>query len=232
MLLLDVVPLSLGIETMGGMMTRIIHRNTTIPCSVMEEFTTPADNVTHIDIHVLQGEREFAKDNRSLARFRLPVDPMAAGMARVKVMFLVDANGILSVTAIDEKAGREHTVEVKPSYGLTDEQVEHMLLESFDFAEEDVTNRLLAEARVEAESILLHTGKALREGADLVDEVGRARIETGAAALRKSLEGDDRQAVLDATRALGDATRPLAERLMNRSIQQLVKDRRVDEIAV
>jgi len=232
MLLLDVVPLSLGIETMGGVMTRIIHRNTTIPCSVMEEFTTPADNVTHIDIHVLQGEREFARDNRSLARFKLPVEPMPAGMARVKVMFLIDANGILSVTAIDEKTGREHTVEVKPSYGLTDEQVEQMLIESFDYAEQDVTNRLLAEAKVEAESVLLYTGKALRDGADLLGETERKQIEVATDALRNTLGGDDRVPILDATHALNEVTRPLAERLMNRSIQQLVKDRRVDEIAV
>jgi len=231
MLLLDVVPLSLGIETMGGVMTRIIHRNTTIPCSITEEFTTPADDVTHIDIHVLQGERELVKDNRSLARFKLPVEPQPAGMPRIQVTFLIDANGILSVTAIDKKTGHEHTVEVKPSYGLTDEQVEQMLLESFDYAEEDVTARLLAETRVEAESLLLYTGKALREGPELVDEDERAAIERAADALRKTIEGDDRQAILDATQALDQVTKPLAERLMNRSVKQLLLNRSMDEVA-
>jgi len=230
MLLLDVVPLSLGIETMGGVMTRLIHRNTKIPCTVVEEFTTPADNVTSIDIHVLQGEREFARDNRSLARFKLPVEPLPAGMARVLVMFLIDANGILSVTAIDEKTKNEHTVEVKPSYGLTDEQVEEMLIDSFDNAERDVTERLLAEAVVAAESILLHTNKALKEGADLLQPEERDGIVRAESALRKALESTDRQTILDATAALDAATKPLADRLLDRAVNRLLKSRTVDEV--
>jgi Fe-S protein assembly chaperone HscA len=229
-LLLDVVPLSLGIETMGGVMTRLIHRNTKIPCTVVEQFTTPADNVTHIDIHVLQGEREFSKDNRSLARFKLPVEPLPAGMARVLVMFLIDANGILSVTAIDEKTHNEHTVEVKPSYGLTDDQVEEMLIDSFDNAERDVTERLLAEAIVAAESILLYTGKAIKEGGDGVEASERTSIEESVAALRGAMTGTDRQAILDATNALDQATKPLADRLLDRAVKQMLTNRSVDEV--
>ena len=144
MLLLDVVPLSLGIESMGGVMERLIHRNTTIPTSARERFTTAVDNQTHVDIHVLQGERELAADCRSLARFKLgPIEPQPAGMPRIEVTFLVDANGILNVTARDERTGREHSVDVKPSYGLTDEEIERMLEEAIDLGEEDLNQRML-----------------------------------------------------------------------------------------
>src|SRR5262249_20807857 len=154
MLLLDVVPLSLGIETMGGVFTRLIDRNTTIPASVKETFTTAVDNQTSVDVHVLQGERELAADNRSLARFKVPIAPLPAGVPRVEVTFLIDANGILSVTATDMRTGREHTVEVKPSYGLTEDEIERMLEESIDLAEEDIRQRQLREARVEPHPLL------------------------------------------------------------------------------
>src|SRR5271166_4168114 len=144
LLLLDVVPLSLGIETMGGVMERLIHRNTTIPTSVAEGFTTAVDNQTHVDIHVLQGERELAKDCRSLARFKLgPIQAQPAGVPRIEVTFLIDANGILNVNARDERTGREHSVDVKPSYGLTDDEIEKMLEEAIDLGEEDLNQRLL-----------------------------------------------------------------------------------------
>ena len=230
MLLLDVVPLSLGIETMGGVMTRLIHRNTKIPTAVTEGFTTPVDDVTSIDLHVLQGEREMVRDNRSLARFRLPIEPLPAGIARIDVMFLIDANGILSVTAIDQATGREHTVEVKPSYGLSDGQVEQMLLDSFDYAEQDVTERLLAEARVEADSMLLYVGKALAEGPELLDEAERTRIESLRAVLVETKDAEDRQAIVGAVQRLDEEARPLAERIMNRSMQQLLSEKSVDEI--
>jgi molecular chaperone DnaK len=230
MLLLDVVPLSLGIETMGGVTTRLIHRNTKIPTSVLEAFTTPVDDVTSIDLHVLQGEREMVRDNRSLARFKLPIDPMPAGIPRVEVAFLIDANGILSVTAIDQATGREHTVEVKPSYGMTDEEIENMLIESFDFAEQDVTERLLAEARVEADSMILYVNKAVSEAADLLEGGEAQGIDESLAELDNLRETDDRQAIIDATQKLDAATRPLAERLMNRSVNQLLHDKSVDEV--
>ncbi len=230
MLLLDVVPLSLGIETMGGVMTRLIHRNTKIPTSVTEGFTTPVDDVTSIDLHVLQGEREMVRDNRSLARFKLPIDPQPAGIPKIEVTFLIDANGILSVTAIDTHTRREHTIEVKPSYGLTDEQVEDMLLESFDFAEQDVTERLLTEARVEADSILFYTDKILRDAAELLDETEQNRIKSAQEQLRAVHDNQDRQVLLDAIQRLDEAARPLAERLMNRSVQQLLLQKTVDQV--
>ena len=230
MLLLDVVPLSLGIETMGGVMTRLIHRNTKIPTSVTEGFTTPVDDVTSIDLHVLQGEREMVRDNRSLARFKLPIDPQPAGIPKIEVTFLIDANGILSVTAIDTHTRREHTIEVKPSYGLTDEQVEDMLLESFDFAEQDVTERLLTEARVEADSILFYTDKILRDASELLDETEQNRIKSAQEQLRAVHDNQDRQVILDAIQRLDEAARPLAERLMNRSVQQLLLQKTVDQV--
>src|SRR5205085_10004116 len=163
MLLLEVTPLSLGIETMGGVVSKIIMRNSTIPAAGSEMFTTAVDNQTAVDIHVLQGERELVADNRSLARFKLRgIPPMPAGLARVQVQFQIDANGILSVTARELRTAIEQTVEVKPSYGLTDEQVEQMLLDSFEHAEADFAARLLIEERNEAESIIQATEKTMR----------------------------------------------------------------------
>ena len=163
MLLLDVTPLSLGIETMGGVMSKIILRNSTIPATGSEMFTTFVDNQTAVDIHVLQGERELVADNRSLARFKLRgIPPMPAGMPRVQVQFQIDANGILSVTARELRTDIEQTIEVKPSYGLTDDEVERMLLDSFEHAEADFAARLLIEARNEAETVILATEKSLR----------------------------------------------------------------------
>ncbi|MGH7837901.1 MAG: Hsp70 family protein, partial [Candidatus Binataceae bacterium] len=168
LLLLDVVPLSLGIETMGGVMERLIHRNTTIPTSTTDNFTTAVDNQTHVDIHVLQGERELAADCRSLARFKLgPIRPQPAGLPRIAVTFLVDANGILNVTARDERSGQEHSVDVKPSYGLTDDEIERMLEESIDLGEEDIERRLLIIARNEATQIMTALRKQLMDYAGL-----------------------------------------------------------------
>jgi len=229
-LLLDVVPLSLGIETMGGVMTRLIHRNSKLPFGVTSEFTTPADNVTHIDIHVLQGEREMATDNRSLARFKLPVDPAPAGVPRVEVMFLIDSNGILSVTATDQRTGTEHTVEIKPSYGLTDEQVEEMLIESFDMAEEDIEARLLSEARVEADSMLIYTYRAMKEAAALIDEGEDTIIEASVGALEHALKENNRDAIIEYTQMVNMATGPLAKKMMDRTVQELVKEKTVDEV--
>ena len=200
MLLLDVTPLSLGIETMGGVMSKIIMRNSTIPATGSEMFTTFVDNQTSVDIHVLQGERELVDDNRSLARFKLRGIPaMPAGMPRVQVQFQIDANGILSVTARELRTDVEQTIEVKPSYGLTDEEVERMLLDSFENAEADFAARLLIEARNEAESVIRATEKSLRSPefpaiAEAELAAGeRERIEAELAGLKSVLNGPDRE---------------------------------------
>ncbi|HXD72499.1 MAG TPA: Fe-S protein assembly chaperone HscA [Vicinamibacterales bacterium] len=237
MLLLDVTPLSLGIETMGGVMSKIIMRNSTIPATGSEMFTTAADNQTAVDIHVLQGERELIADNRSLARFRLRgIPPMPAGLARVQVQFQIDANGILSVTARELRTDIEQTIEVKPSYGLTDDEVERMLLDSFEHAEADFAARLLIEERNEAESVIQATEKTMRapEFADIAAKDLAAgeqqRIEAALADLKAVLGGDDREAIHEKTHALNDATKHLAEVAMNRSVQAALAGRNVKDV--
>ena len=237
MLLLDVTPLSLGIETMGGVMSKIISRNSTIPATGSEMFTTGVDNQTAVDIHVLQGERELVTDNRSLARFKLRgIPPMPAGLARVQVQFQIDANGILSVTAHELRTDVEQTIEVKPSYGLTDEEVERMLLESFEHAEADFAARLLIEARNEAETVILATEKSLR-APDFAD-IARAelpdgqqqRIEAALVDLKAVMEGQDRDLIHEKTHTLNEVTRHLAEVMMNRSVQAALSGRNVNEM--
>jgi len=237
MLLLDVTPLSLGIETMGGVVSKIIMRNSTIPASGSEVFTTAVDNQTAIDIHVLQGERELVVDNRSLARFRLRgIPPMPAGLPRAQVTFQIDANGILSVTARELRTNIEQTIEVKPSYGLTDDQVEHMLLDSFEHAEADFAARLLIEERNEAESVIHATEKTLRspEFPEIAKHDLAAgeqqRIEAALAELKDVIGGDDRDAIHDKTHALNEATKHLAEISMNRSVKAALSGRNVSEM--
>jgi molecular chaperone DnaK (HSP70) len=230
MLLLDVVPLSLGIETMGGVFSRLIDRNTTIPVGVKESFTTAVDRQSGVQIHVLQGERELAADNRSLAHFTIPIDPLPAGVARVEVLFLVDANGILSVTARDLRTGAEHSVEVKPSYGLTDDEMERMLEESFDFAEEDVRQRQLREARVDAETIVRVTRAQLAAYAGLLEPGEEARIRAATAALEAAAAGEDHVGIHDAYEALSQTTEPFARRIMDRALQETVVSRSLDDI--
>jgi molecular chaperone DnaK (HSP70) len=230
MLLLDVTPLSLGIETMGGVFTRLVDRNTTIPVGVKETFTTAVDNQTAVDIHVLQGERELAADNRSLARFKIPIDPLPAGVPRLEVTFLIDANGILSVTAADLRTGHERSVEVKPSYGLTDEEMERMLEESIDFAEEDVRQRQVREARVEADTVLHATRESLARHGALLEPGEEEHIRAHVAALEAACAGEDYVAIRDGVEALGRETEPFARRIMDRSLSEALADKRLEEL--
>jgi molecular chaperone DnaK len=237
MLLLDVTPLSLGIETMGGVMSKIILRNSTIPASGREMFTTFADNQTAVDVHVLQGERELAADCRSLARFRLRgIPPMPAGMPRLEVQFQIDANGILSASARELRTAVEQTIEVKPSYGLTDQEVEQMLIESFEHAETDFEARLLIEARNEAETVIHATEKSLRRtdfdqlAAEALELGERQRIETALAAAKQAIGGADRDLIVQKTEALNKATRQLAEVVMNRSVREALAGKNVKDV--
>ena len=230
MLLLDVTPLSLGIETMGGAMGWIIPRNTTIPASAKETYTTFKDNQTGVDIHVLQGERELVRDNRSLARFRLAIDPAPAGLARVEVTFLIDANGILNVTARDLRSGKAASVEVQPSYGLTDEQVERMLMESFEHAERDVRSRQVLDARNEAETILMATARALGDyGEGAVSPGERAEIDEAVKALEEARRGEEPDLIREGVDALNAVTTPLAERMMDSVLKSALENKRVSE---
>jgi molecular chaperone DnaK len=231
-LLLDVVPLSLGIEAMGGVMERLIHRNTTIPTSTTEMFTTAVDNQTHVDVHVLQGERELAKDCRSLARFKLgPIEPQPAGLPRIEVTFLIDANGILNVTARDQRTGREHSVDVKPSYGLTDDEIERMLEESIDLGETDIEQRLLINARNEATQLMTALAKQLKDYGELVDGEERQRIEQAAAQLEAVRSGEDRELIMRLVEQLNELTTPFAERIMNYAISRALEKKSIEELS-
>ncbi len=231
MLLLDVTPLSLGIETMGGVVAKIIPRNSTIPASAQELFTTGVENQTGIDIHVLQGERELAKDCRSLARFQLKAPPMPAGMARVEVRFLIDANGILQVGARDLRTGEQRSIEVQPSYGLTDTDIERMLEESIEYAERDFSARQLIEARNEAEIILRATEKSLgEEPAAGLEPAERRAIDAAVAALREAVAGSDYKLIRARMHELNQATLPLAERMMHRALAAALEGKRLEEV--
>jgi Fe-S protein assembly chaperone HscA len=237
MLLLDVTPLSLGIETMGGVVSKIILRNSTIPASGREMFTTGVDNQTSVDIHVLQGERELADDCRSLARFKLRgIPPMPAGLPRIEVRFQIDANGILSVAASELRTNIAQTIEVKPSYGLTDQEVERMLIESFEHAQADVDARLLIEARNEAESVIHATEKSLRrpnfaEIAAVDLQAGeQERIEAALDAVKQAMAGSDRDAIRERTHALNHATQHLAEVMMNRGVREALAGKNVKDV--
>ena len=228
--LLDVVPLSLGIETMGGVVEKLIHRNTTIPAGATQTFTTYADNQTGFVIHVVQGERETVDACRSLARFTLKgVPPMIAGMARVEITFLVDADGLLKVMAKELTTGKESSIEVKPSYGLTDEEVERMLIESFEHAEEDLAKRNLVVERVEAERILAATRGAFATDTDLLSDDVRAAGEQAMTALEQAMQGDDHLAIRGAIEALDLATKPFAQARMNRAIDAGFRGKTLEE---
>jgi Fe-S protein assembly chaperone HscA len=231
MLLLDVTPLSLGIETYGGAVAKIIPRNSTIPASAQELYTTGVDNQTGIDIHVLQGERELAKDCRSLSRFTLRVPPAPAGLPRIEVKFLIDANGILQVGAKDLRTGEQHSIEVQPSYGISDAEIEHMLEESIEYAEQDFAERQLIEARREAESILTATAKALAnpQSATLSVEE-RARIESSVAALKESVASSDYKLIRERIDDLNHTTAHLAELLMSSAVRTALEGRKLAEV--
>ena len=230
-LLLDVIPLSLGVETMGGLVEKIIPRNSTIPVARAQDFTTFKDGQTAMAIHVVQGERELVADCRSLARFELRgIPPMAAGAARIRVTYQVDADGLLSVFAREQLSGVEASVVVKPSYGLADDDVARMLEDSFKTAEVDMRARALREAQVEAQRIIEATNAALGADGELLDEAERAQVDVLIAALAQVAQGDDAGAIEAATKSLSEGTDEFAARRMDKGIKRALAGKRLDEI--
>ena len=230
-LLLDVIPLSLGVETMGGITEKIVPRNSTIPIARAQEFTTFKDGQTAMAIHVVQGERERVADCRSLARFELRgIPPMSAGAARIRVSFDVDADGLLSVSAREQTTGVEAAIAVKPSYGLRDDEIARMLEDSFAHASDDMRARALAEAQVEADRIVAATQSALRNDGDLLSPDERRRIDDAIAALTSARRGTDHQALRDSVDALNHATEEFAARRMDRSVRGVLAGKRVDAL--
>ena len=230
LLLLDVTPLSLGIETMGGVMSALIRRNTTIPTSAKEMFTTYVDGQTSVDIHILQGERELVKDNRSLARFQLKLPPLPAGVPRVEVNFLIDANGILQVTARDIRTGEAQSVQVKPSHGLTDDEVEGMVRDSFQFATEDIKARQIIEARNEANAIIVATEKALGRAANLIHEKETESIRQILRQLGEVKDGDDHRVIRAKIAEVEKTTHHLAEVLMDATLKEALESKKLSDV--
>jgi molecular chaperone HscA len=231
-LLLDVIPLSLGIETMGGLVEKVIPRNSTIPCARAQEFTTFKDGQTALAVHVVQGERELVSDCRSLARFELRgIPPMAAGAARIRVTYQVDADGLLSVSARELHSGVEASIEVKPSYGLGDDDIARMLQDSFSSADQDMQQRALREEQVEAERILIATQSALDQDADLLSTDERTAIDTLMSQVRIAAQGSDHRIIKDAVEGLAKATEEFAARRMDRSVRSVLAGRKLDEVA-
>ncbi|MEN9417774.1 MAG: chaperone protein HscA, partial [Pseudomonadota bacterium] len=231
MLLLDVTPLSLGLETMGGLVERIIERNATIPVAKAQDFTTYQDGQTAMALHVVQGERDLVADCRSLARFELRgIPPMAAGAARIRVTFQVDADGLLSVSARELASGVEASIVVKPSYGLADDEIARMLQEGFSHADQDMAARRLAEARVEAERMVLATRSALAADGALLEPGEREAIDTLMSAVTAAAAGEDAAAIDGAVQALAHGTEGFAAARMNRSIRTALAGRKVEEV--
>ena len=230
-LLLDVIPLSLGVETMGGLVEKIIPRNTTIPAGRAQEFTTYQDGQTGMSFHIVQGERELVSDCRSLARFELKgIPPMAAGAARVRVTYQVDADGLLSVTAKESSTGVEASVTVKPSYGLEDADIERMLRDSFSHAKEDVVARALTEARVDGQRLLDATRSALDADASLLNAEERKPIDDAYARLQKAMAGTDHRAIKHGTDALNRATEEFAARRMDAGIRRALAGKKIGSL--
>ncbi|TCP14930.1 chaperone protein HscA [Crenobacter luteus] len=230
-LLLDVIPLSLGLETMGGLTEKIIPRNSTIPIARAQEFTTYKDGQTAMAIHVLQGERELVADCRSLARFTLRgIPPMVAGAARIRVTFQVDADGLLSVTAREQSSGVEAHIEVKPSYGLSDDEISRMLTDSIEHVHDDIAARRLREAVVDAEALIDATNNALAADADLLSDAEREAIDAALAAAVAAIAGSEAARVNAATAALNQATEAFAARRMDRNIQRALKGHNISEL--
>ena len=231
-LLLDVIALSLGLETMGGLVERVIPRNSTIPTARAQEFTTYKDGQTAMSIHVVQGERELVSDCRSLARFELRgIPPMPAGAARVLVTFQVDADGLLEVSAREASSGVQAHVEVRPSYGLDDAQIADMLRSAFSHADTDAASRALREEQVEAERLLDATRTAMQADSDLLEADERDAIHAAMAGLAQAARGGDHLAIRDAIGQLARATEPFAAQRMNRSIQRALSGRSIDSLA-
>jgi molecular chaperone HscA len=232
LLLLDVIPLSLGIETMGSLVERIIPRNQTIPTAMAQDFTTYQDGQTALALHVVQGERDLVQDCRSLARFELRgIPPMAAGAARIRVTFTVDADGLLSVGAKEQISGVEARIDVKPSYGLSDDQIATMLQESFTTAQADMKARALVEARVDADRMLLATRSALAADGQLLNAAERAHIDALMATLQAAIPTEqDAKALEDCTQALAKGTEAFAAERMNHSIQKALSGQNIQSL--
>ena len=231
LLLLDVIPLSLGIETMGGLVERIVPRNQTIPTAMAQDFTTYQDGQTALALHVVQGERDLVADCRSLARFELRgIPPMAAGAARIRVTFTVDADGLLSVAAVEQHSGVQAHIAVKPSYGLSDDQIATMLQDSFKTAEQDIKARALVEARVDADRMWLATQSALQADGDLLTQEERSQIESLMLATLEAKKLEVAAAVEAATEALAKGTEAFAAQRMNRGIQHALSGQHIETI--
>ncbi|WP_075319964.1 molecular chaperone HscA [Histophilus somni] len=231
MLLLDVIPLSLGIETMGGLVEKIIPRNTTIPVARAQEFTTFKDGQTAMSVHVLQGEREMVTDCRSLARFTLRGIPaMVAGAARIRVTYQVDADGLLSVTAVEKSTGVQASTQVKPSYGLTDDEIAHMLKSSMEHAKEDIQTRLLTEQRVDATRVIESVYSALQQDEDLLDDNELSAVKNALVSLQKLIQEEDSLAIKQGIKMLDQATQEFASRRMDKSIRRALSGQHIEHI--
>jgi molecular chaperone HscA len=231
LLLLDVIPLSLGIETMGGLVERIVPRNQTIPTAMAQDFTTYKDGQTALALHVVQGERDLVADCRSLARFELRgIPPMSAGAARIRVTFTVDADGLLNVSAKEQVSGVEARIDVKPSYGLSDDQIAQMLKDSFTTAEADIRARALVEARVDADRLLLATRSALTVDGDLLNSQERAEVDAAMLALDAARASDDVAFVEATSKSLAQATEAFAAMRMNRGIAQALAGKNIETL--